>query len=329
MMPSFARKDITTPQVVSSYHCIARCVRRAFLCGIDPYTGKDYSHRKEWVRSRLRELNQVFAIDIGTYAIMSNHIHLNLRVRPDIVEKWTDEEVVDRWWALFPRKIKDEFPETAPAELVEKWLNDVEWLAERRERLCSISWFMRCLCEHIARKANKEDDVTGRFWEGRFLSQALLDETALLAASIYIDLNPVRASIASGLETSDYTSIQDRIRKHIISNSEPDFLAEIKDAYNALEDETPFLLMDEKDYIEVVDWYGRMKSRKKAGFIKEDRPSILDRIGFKNKDDPMWLNQLFSTSSWAVGKANKMRDKALQTQRKWIQGTRIANAVLG
>ena len=92
-MPTYARGQIVVEDAVGVYHCIARCVRRAFLCGVDPYTGQDYSHRKEWILDRLRELAGLFAIEVCGYSVMSNHLHLVLRNRPDIAGQWSDDEI--------------------------------------------------------------------------------------------------------------------------------------------------------------------------------------------------------------------------------------------
>ena len=111
------RKEVFEEDVVGCYHCINRCVRRAYLCGDDPVTGKSFNHRKGWMRDRLEQLAAAFAIDVLDYAVMSNHFHVVLRNRPDIVARWSDLEVARRWWMLFPgRKDKRGHPaEPQPA----------------------------------------------------------------------------------------------------------------------------------------------------------------------------------------------------------------------
>ncbi len=212
-MPTYARRQIVVEDEVGVYHCIARCVRRAFLCGVDPYTGQDFSHRKEWILNRMRDLAGLFAIEVCGYSVMSNHLHLVLRNRPDIAEQWSADEIALRWRRLFPPR------DDATGEAVEPGEPDLamitansERLAELRKRLANLSWFMRCLCEKIARTANDEDESSGRFWAGRFKSVALLDEAAILACSVYVDLNPIRAGLVTTPEESAFTSGRDRIR---------------------------------------------------------------------------------------------------------------------
>ena len=195
------------------YHCFSRCVRRAFLYGFDTLTRRDFSHRKTWLVDRLRYLAAIFAIDVCAYAVMDNHYHTILRTRPDIVDSWSDREVATRWLTLFPGRRGIAHTAIPPLE------EDIcalaqcpERIAKLRLRLCSLSWFMGRLNEFIARAANKEDSVKGRFWEARFKCQALLDEAAIAACMVYVDLNPIRASLADSPEQSDFTSIQERIR---------------------------------------------------------------------------------------------------------------------
>ncbi|MFD1009544.1 transposase, partial [Oceanisphaera ostreae] len=179
------------------YHCVSRTVRRAFLCGIDHYSGQSFEHRRDWVEQRLLRLSRVFAIDIAAYAVMSNHLHVVLRIDADTAQAWSPIEVVHQWHQLFKGTLlTQKFAKGEPVAGYElDSLNDT--IAEYRRRLIDVSWFMRALNEPIARQANKEDNCTGRFWEGRFKSQALLDEAAVLACMTYVDLNPVRAQMAA------------------------------------------------------------------------------------------------------------------------------------
>ncbi len=195
------------------YHCFSRCVRRAFLYGFDTLTGRDFSHRKAWLVERLRHLAAIFAIEVCAYAIMGTHYHVILRLRPDIVALWSDWEVARRWLMLFPRHRDPNGRAMSPAEEEIRALADCpERIAKLRKRLCSLSWFMGRLNEFMARAANKEDEVKGRFWESRFKCQALLDEAAIVTGMVYVDLNLIRAGQATTPEESDFTSIQERIR---------------------------------------------------------------------------------------------------------------------
>jgi len=193
------------------YHCISRCVRRAYLCGDDPQSGENFDHRKRWLVERIKSLASVFAIDVCAYAVMSNHYHLVLFVNQQTLSGWSDEEVIRQWTKLFPRNgaVLETPDNNSGSGLIAQ--KKQQTIALWRERLGDISWFMRCINETIARRANREDDCTGRFWEGRFKSQALLDEKAVISCMAYVDLNPVRAGITDSLDTADFTSIQERL----------------------------------------------------------------------------------------------------------------------
>ncbi|MFO0921418.1 MAG: transposase [Pirellulales bacterium] len=205
------RDSVFPPNQVNIAHCIQRCVRRAFLAGKDTASGKNYEHRRTWIRQRMEMLASVFGIDVLSYAIMSNHVHSMLRTRPDIVELWSDEDVATRWLRLFPgKRLEDFLGEPSPQQIAMEIAN-AKRMKELRTRLSSISWFMRALSETIARKANKEDQCTGRFWEGRFKAQKIVDEAGLLACATYVDLNPVRAAMAELPERSIFTSVFDRL----------------------------------------------------------------------------------------------------------------------
>ena len=167
-MPRTPRKFVFEPAEVGVYHCVNRCVRRAFLCGTDAQTGKCYEHRKGALQQRLKLLAGQFAVDVLGFAIMSNHIHLVARNRPDIVADWSDEEVARRWWNIFPKRKNEDGTPAVPTDFELQMITAVtDRLAEIRRRLSSISWFMRCLVEPIARLANREDACSGRFWNGR------------------------------------------------------------------------------------------------------------------------------------------------------------------
>ena len=210
-MPRPLRAEIFTSDKVSIVHCVQRCVRRSFLAGFDPFKKIDYHYRREWIRARIEKLASVFGVDCLTYAILSNHLHIVLRNRPDVVETWTDGQAALRWLQIFPGKRIDEQLGDPTEEEVDALANDAKRMKTIRARLSDFSWFMRALAEPIARRANMEDDCKGHFWESRFKATNLLDEASLLACCMYVDLNSIRAAMASNLESSTFTSAHDRM----------------------------------------------------------------------------------------------------------------------
>ncbi len=143
------RSHIAPPDLAGIYHCVQRCVRRAFLCGVDHYSGRSFEHRKDWVEARIHLVAECYAVVIHAYAVMSNHLHLVLRIDPIQASAWSDEDVAARWMRLFPPR---EDTEAAIEHKRMRLLADPARLDLIRQRLGSLSWLMRCLVEPIASK---------------------------------------------------------------------------------------------------------------------------------------------------------------------------------
>jgi REP element-mobilizing transposase RayT len=276
----------TTPY----YHCVSRCVRRAFLCGYDAASCRDYEHRRQWIEDQLLRLPHCFAIDVCAYAVMSNHFHVVLHVNGRKASEWSALEVVQRWHELFKGTLLTQrFARGAQLSQVE--LDVVHGVADQwRERLSDISWFMRVLNERIARQANAEDHCTGRFWEGRFKCQALLDEKALAACLAYVDLNPIRAKMADRPENSEFTSAKRRIVALQAGSADPRTSPQpivlFPFAGNPRKDMPEGLPFNLTDYLELLDWTGRIIREDKRGSIPFNLPPILTRLQI---DSDNWL----------------------------------------
>ena len=311
------RKALVSLEDTPYYHCISRCVRKAFLCGVDRYTGQSYEHRRGWVENRLLELASVFAIDICAYVVMSNHLHLVLRVDADLVRSWSDIDVVSQWQKLFKGDslnhdfIKGETLESYQQNIINRRVK------EYRIRLMDISWFMRALNEPIARKANAEDKCKGRFWEGRFKSQALLDETAVLACMAYVDLNPIRAKIAKTPDTSDFTSIQRRIKAATKGEQPSSLLPFVGDEHK---DMTKGLTFNAKDYLQLVDDTGRVIRSDKRGAISLNSQQLLDRLNIPQENWLKITSEFTKLFKGAVGTLQELDAYCEHSERKRRQG---------
>jgi REP element-mobilizing transposase RayT len=325
-----ARKTVLSLNDTPYYHVVARCVRRAWLCGIDEYAGKDYSHRKTWIIERMSELSAVFAIDICAYAVMSNHYHLVVHADRKRAEAWSQREVIDRWCLLFSKPtLIDRWEQGDTSDAMREVAEDVIELWRRR--LYDLSWYMRCLNEHLARRANIEDACNGRFWQGRFKSQALLDECGLLTAMVYVDLNPIRAGIASSPESSEFTSIYERIcasQEHVGSSLSPRGAPPLM-RLNPSSSETRSIPFALSDYIELVDWTGRMQRSDKRGSIASHLPPIMQRL---NLDPEVWQNAMRPKGNVfgrAIGQLDRLRLHAATLDQSWIRGLNQARRLYG
>jgi hypothetical protein len=287
---TIARKHIIHPSISRYYHCFSRCVRRSFLCGEDPLTGQNFDHRKQWLVERLKFLASIFAVQIPAYAVLSSHYHIVLYWDIEQAERWSDREVVRRWCQLYRNRLGLAYLNNEPLLPAEHALLR-ESILRWRKRLMDISWCMRCLNEYIARKANREDECTGHFWEARFRSQALLDDVALLSCMVYVDLNPIRAGLCDFLEEADFTAIQERIRTYRANQSQqpvptPTGLMAFSDERKnnvELNRRSPSIPYQLEDYLNLVDWTGRSVRDDKRGSIPEQAPPLLQRIGIQKK----------------------------------------------
>ncbi|WOT03689.1 transposase [Shewanella youngdeokensis] len=269
------RRTLVSLEDTPYYHCCSRVVRRAFLCGDDEYTGKNYDHRRGWVETQILKLTEVFAIDVAAYSVMSNHLHVVLFIDIDKANQWSDRDVVMQWHQCFNgTALTQKF---AKGEVIDEHLvaQLKHQIAIYRSRLSDISWFMRCLNEPIARQANIEDNCTGHFWEGRFKSQALLDEAAVLACMTYVELNPIRAKMADTPEQSDYTSLKLRVTAALKGEQPKTLLPFIGHEREHQPKGIAFML---SDYLELVDETGRIIRDDKRGAISANAESILNRL---------------------------------------------------
>ena len=322
-----ARRELVDIETTAYYHCICRCVRRAYLCGEDNFSGKSYEHRKTWVLARLRQLQSIFAVELCAYAIMSNHYHLVVRLNDRQAENWTEDEVIERWEGLFslPTLVADYRADRLSTQAEQRQAQAV--IATWRARLRDLSWFMRSLNEDLARRANAEDGCKGRFWEGRFKSQALLDEAAVLTCMSYVDLNPVRAGMAETPEASDFTSIQQRIAEYAKGSGET---ALEKPRLTPLaspnrETHQQAFSFSTEDYLALADWSGRAIREDKRGAISAALPPILARLQI---DPDHYISHVSkggqSYHVAALGRVDRLIEAAERLGRRFLKGQSLS-----
>lgn len=295
------------------YHCVSRCVRRAFLCGNDAVTDQSFEHRRAWVQERLLLLASVYTIGVCAFSVMSNHTHIVVKIDEKQATKLSDKQVLERWHKLhFGTLLTRRFCQNEECD--DALFPTIKATVKiYRARLSSLSWFMKDLNEYIARLANAEDECTGRFWEGRFSSQALLDDASLLACMAYVDLNPIRAKMAKSLTKSDHTSIQLRI-KAAIKNKQPERLLPFISGKSLVESKgINFKVID---YLKLVEATGRCQRKDKRGHINQKEIELLAQLGIEI-DNWLAITQHFEEFfKGAVGNPDSLDEHIYQAQLK-------------
>jgi len=299
------RSKIVDPSVTRWYHCISRCVRRAFLLA----ENHEFD-RKEWLDQRLKELDSIFAVSVAGFSLMDNHLHLLLRIDPEVAESWTPMDVAQRWLALFPPRV-NRVPVVPTQADLQRLAANLNWVEQRRSRLACLSWFMKCLKEPLSRLANREEKCRGTFFEGRFKSIAILDEESILTVAAYIDLNPVAAGIVPLPEQSPHTSIKERV-EHVVAEGRLQDVQQIRcgsvsaqQVSEGLEDNHWLVPIEDRraqganregikagctlgQYLMLVDCMSRSVREGKASVTQEFQ-SLFDRL---EMDAERWLDRL-------------------------------------
>jgi REP element-mobilizing transposase RayT len=322
---TYPRSQLISDEQPGFFHCVSRCVRRAFLCGFDCATGKSFEHRRQWIQDRMLKLADSFAVSVYAYAVMSNHFHIVLRNDPTMAQDWSDREVAERWLAIFPGSISNRDDPACVERATLALLGNAERLDVIRRRLGSISWFMRALNEPIALKANREDGCTGRFWEGRFKCQALLDEQAVLSCMAYVDLNPVRAGMCEALRDSEHTSVRHRLE------STRSAVGEALGRHSRGQALKPVAGMDadvlaeltEGSYIDLVRWTGLQAHPGKRGKLSAHEEAPPEGLWSVANHPKEWLRRVQGTESRyyrAIGSAEALMLKAADLGQRWMKG---------
>ena len=320
------RSDLVNLSETPFYHCVTRCVRQCYLCGYDKNTGQSFEHRRGWVEKRTLFLSSVYAIDLCAYAVMSNHVHVVLIVDEKSTNSLSMREVLIRWHKLHKGTLLTKSYLAGEALSEAELLSVKRTAAVYRKRLFSISWFMRDLNEYIARAANAEDECKGRFWEGRFKSQALLDEKALLSCMVYVDLNPIRASLASTPEDSEYTSIKRRIECKLTRKTSTGILPFKSDTACSNQ---YCLNLTFTEYATLLTQTGKAVRDDKAGFIDGEYQASLNQIALSSSQ---WLKASLEFEqhfSIAVGSVSRIKKFQLTTGRRRLKGVSTARKLFG
>lgn len=318
---AIARKRIIDESEVGTYLITNRCVRRAFLMGEDFNSGEILDFRRAWVEEWLESLAEVMLIDILDFCVMSNHYHLVLRNRPDLLDELSDEECARRLALMYPGvTCLDRLPDEECPLRVQEMLADSNFENKRR-RLTSISSFMAIWQEAIAKRANLEDDCTGHFWEGRFHSVKLLDSIAVLYAFAYVDLNPVKANLTSRVCEAKHTGL--KLRWNAREASRDTWLT----PFDCREHADGCLPMTLEEFVNAIQKRADAWLANKHTTLSVGHPKRLCELGISKELWSSSIDAVVSGFKYMMGGEESMTRQAAADGKQWYAGISTARAL--
>ena len=321
---TIARNKIVNEEEVGVYLITNRCVRRAFLMGRDLQSGKMLDSRRGWIEDWLESLSKVMLVDVLDFTVLSNHYHLVLRNRPDLLSELSDEECARRLAILYPGvTCLEGLSDNACPLRATEMLSDSQF-ERKKTRLASISAFMAIWQEAVAKRANLEDECTGHFWEDRFHSVKLLDSIAILYALAYVDLNQIKAGMSKQLAEGNYSGIALRCK---VDHQDGHLSQSWLTPFDSREFSDGCIPMSFSTYLSALTVRAENYHRNK---LPNSKTVVPDEDSNSTEGDGVWsqsIESVVSSFRYMMGSAASMERQAVVDGKQWYAGISTARVM--
>jgi hypothetical protein len=263
-------------------------------------------------------------VDVLGFAVTPHQLDVVVWTRPDQTDGWSDAETIQRWRRVFPADRAEKRTAKKNGRLpLPKKDESPDRIGDMRQRLGTVSWFMRCLNEWLARTANREDGMTGRFWEGRFKCRVLLDESAIVTCLAYVDLIPFTHALLSDPGRMEHSSYFDRVQSATPGRSEAWLCPMGKEA---VDEGRSRVSLDLEDYLALIDWTARQWAPDPGEPMPDSLTEILRGLQIHPHrwvETVAGFERLFHR---VAGRADSMAQWAEKAGKHWMAGVRSGQA---